>query len=105
MSSAIQPPRTYNQNHIPRNYIRGKRRVSIYWTWSYPWESNRDVTQLDNRFSTITEVRRTAWPDYEGIEYSANMFLQGIAGTVGRRRHPQEHVEVAIPGLGEWMRM
>ncbi|MFL5613014.1 MAG: hypothetical protein ACJ796_05070 [Gemmatimonadaceae bacterium] len=82
MAQAKVRPRTYNQVLVPRKYTPGKRRVSIYWTWSYPWESNRDVTQLDNRFSTITEVRRTAWPDYEGIEYSANMFLQGIAGTL-----------------------
>ena len=33
-----QPARTYNQNHIPRKYTPGKRRLSIYWTWSYPWE-------------------------------------------------------------------
>jgi hypothetical protein len=82
MAQAKVRPRTYNQVLVPRKYTPGKRRVSIYWTWNYPWESNRDVTQLDNRFSTITEVRRTAWPDYEGIEYSAKMFLQGIAGTL-----------------------
>src|SRR5262249_40068872 len=41
MSAVPQPPRTYNQNHTLRKYIPGKRRVSIYWTWSYPWESNR----------------------------------------------------------------
>ena len=78
----VPPPRTYNQTHIPRNYTPGKRRVSIYWTWSYPWEANRDVTEMDNRFSTITEVRRVAWPTYETPEYSAHMFLQGIAGTL-----------------------
>ena len=44
----------------------GKRRFSIYWTWSYPWEANRDVTELDNRFSTMTEVRRVGWPNYRG---------------------------------------
>jgi hypothetical protein len=82
MAQAKVRPRTYNQVLVPRKYTPGKRRVSIYWTWNYPWESNRDVTQLDNRFSTITEVRRTAWPDYEGIEYSEKMFLQGIAGTL-----------------------
>src|SRR4051812_29722374 len=37
---------------------------------------------MDNRFSTITEVRRVAWPTYEAPEYSAQMFLQGIAGTL-----------------------
>ncbi|MBV9273499.1 MAG: hypothetical protein JO333_06365 [Verrucomicrobia bacterium] len=75
-------PRTYNQTHIPRKYAQGKRRFSIYWTWSYPWEANRDVTEMDNRFSTITEVRRVAWPNYETAEFSEKMFLQGIAGTL-----------------------
>jgi hypothetical protein len=58
------------------------RRFSVYWTWSYPWESNRDVTELDNRFSTMTEVRRVAWPAYETEAYSDKMFLQGIEGTL-----------------------
>ncbi len=74
--------RTYNQVQVPRAYTSGRRRFSIYWTWSYPWEANRDVTEMDNRFSTITEVRRVAWPEYETIEYSQKMFLQGIAGTL-----------------------
>jgi hypothetical protein len=51
-------PRTYNQIHVPRKHTAGRRRFTIYWTWSYPWEANRDVTELDNRFSTMTEVRR-----------------------------------------------
>src|SRR4051794_18676481 len=75
-------PRTYNQVEVPRAYTPGKRRFSIYWTWSYPWESNRDITEMDNRFSTITEVRRVAWPAYETPEYSGQSFLQGIAGTL-----------------------
>src|SRR5829696_6918560 len=74
-------PRTYNQVNVPRKPSSG-RRFTIYWTWSYPWEANRDVTELDNRFSTMTEVRRVGWPDYESVEYSENMFLQGIAGTL-----------------------
>src|SRR5213594_1458196 len=78
----ILPARTYNQNHVPRKYTRGKRRLSIYWTWSYPWEANRDTTKLDNRFSTMTEVRRVGWPAYEGTEWDAMNFLQGIAGTL-----------------------
>src|SRR5881394_1577869 len=76
------PARTYNQNHVPRKYTRGKRRLSIYWTWSYPWEANRDTTELDNRFSTLTEVRRVGWPNYEATEWDAMNFLQGIAGTL-----------------------
>ncbi len=82
MSTAHQPPRTYNQNHVPRKYSPGKRRISIYWTWSYPWETNRDTAELDNRFSTMTEVRRVAWPAYEGTEWDEKHFLQGIAGTL-----------------------
>ena len=78
----MNPARTYNYAHTPRKYTPGKRRFSVDWSWSYPWESNRDVTELDNRFSTMTEVRRVAWPSYEGIEYSEKMFLQGIAGTL-----------------------
>ena len=75
-------PRTYNQVTMPRKYTPGKQRVSVYWTWSYPWESNRDLSEMDNRFSTMTEVRRTAWPFYEKPEWSERMFLQGIAGTL-----------------------
>lgn len=80
--TAIEPPRTYNQTHVPRRYERGKRRISIYWTWSYPWEANRDPLAMDNRFSTMSEVRRVAWPAYETPEWDERSFLQGIAGTL-----------------------
>ena len=75
-------PRLYNHFLVPRKFTEGGRRFSVYWTWSYPWESNRDTTELDNRFSTMTEVRRVLWPNFESIEYSEKMFLQGIAGTL-----------------------
>ena len=58
--SAQASARTYNQDHIPRKYTPGKRRVSIYWTWSYPWEAQRDPAAMENRFSTMTEVRNVA---------------------------------------------
>jgi hypothetical protein len=74
--------RTYNQLHVPRKYKADQRRFSVYWTWSYPWEANRDITEMDNRFSTMTEVRRVGWPNWESNEYSEQMFLQGIAGTL-----------------------
>jgi hypothetical protein len=79
--STLPAARTYNQEHTPRKYTPGKRRLSIYWTWSYPWESQRDPAAMENRFSTITEVRTVLWPNYETPEYSAAQFLQGIAGT------------------------
>ena len=82
MTQVKSRPRTYNQVQVPRKYTAGKPRVSIYWTWSYPWEANRDLTEMDNRFSTMTEDRRVEWPNYESIEFSEKMFLQGIAGTL-----------------------
>lgn len=73
--------RTYNQTHIARRHD-GRRRISIYWTWSYPWEAQRDPAAMENRFSTMTEVRNVLWPAYETPEYAAAAFLQGIAGTL-----------------------
>lgn len=80
--SAPTPARTYNQNHVSRKYTPGKRRLSIYWTWSYPWEAQRDPAAMENRFSTMTEVRNVLWPEYETPEWIAAQFLQGIAGTL-----------------------
>src|SRR3569832_2747030 len=75
--------RTYNQQHAPRLYTPGKRRISVYIAWSYPAEANRDVTVMDNRFSTMTEVRRVAWPAYEEPPYGdPATFSQGIAGSL-----------------------
>src|SRR5678816_539066 len=84
MSANSYPsPRVYNQILSPRKYIKGKRRFSVYWTWSYPWEANRDVTEMDNRFSTMTEVRRVLWPAYEEPQWAdPNRFQQGIAGSL-----------------------
>jgi hypothetical protein len=73
--------RTYNQAHVAR-VADGKRRISIYWTWSYPWEVQRSPALMENRFSTMTEVRNVLWPAYEGAEYQSDRFLQGIDGTL-----------------------
>ena len=78
-----EPARTYNQQHAPRPYTPGKRRISVYIAWSYPAEANRDVTVMDNRFSTMTEVRRVAWPIYEEPPYGDPATCsQGIAGSL-----------------------
>ena len=75
--------RTYNQNHVPRKYSSGRRRVSMYIAWSYPAEAGRNPAELDNRFSTMTEVRRVAWPAYEEPRWSDPLqFQQGIAGAL-----------------------
>ncbi len=82
MSTPLQAARTYNQEHIARKRIPGKRRLSIYWTWSYPSEAQRDPAELENRFSTMTEVRTVLWPFYEKPEWNAEQFPQGIGGTL-----------------------
>jgi hypothetical protein len=77
------PARTYNQAHAPRPYAKGRRRVSVYISWSYPAEANRDLTVMDNRFSTMTEVRRVAWPAYEQPRFADPLqFQQGVAGAL-----------------------
>src|SRR6516164_3076920 len=83
MSTSSRPARTYNQDHLARKHTPGKRRISIYWTWSYPFEAQRDPAAMENRFSTLTEVRNVLWPLYEKPEWGAGEFLQGIAGTLG----------------------
>ena len=83
MSPAKLPPRSYNHLHVPRKYTPGKRRISVYITWSYPGEANRDINELDNRFSTMNEVRRVGWPAFESPRYADPIrFQQGIAGTL-----------------------
>jgi hypothetical protein len=82
MSETLSQARSYNHNHVARNRVPGQRRFSIYWSWSYPSEANRDVDELDNRFSTLAEVRRIGWPNFESAVFSPAMFLQGIAGTL-----------------------
>jgi hypothetical protein len=83
MSTHTQPGRIYNQVHVPRKSTPGRRRFSIYITWSYPAEANKDLTELDNRFSSMTEVRRVGWPVFEAPEFANPlMFQQGIAGSL-----------------------
>jgi hypothetical protein len=75
--------RTYNQSHHPRSYAKGRRRISVYVSWTYPGEANRPPTELDNRFSTMTEVRRVLWPAYEEPQWSdPSRFQQGISGSL-----------------------
>lgn len=78
-----EPARTYNQAHVPRAPTPGRRRASIYIAWSYPAEANRNITELDNRFSTMTEVRRVLWPAYEVPRFADPLqFQQGVAGAL-----------------------
>jgi hypothetical protein len=79
--AATAPARTYNQTHLPRKYTPGRRRVSMYVAWSFPAEVGRNPAELDNRFSTMTEVRRAEWPNWEAPQFSDPLqYQQGIAG-------------------------
>ena len=78
-----EPARTYNQSHTPRAYAPHRRRVSVYISWSYPAEANRNVAEMDIRFSTMTEVRRVTWPVYEAPRFADPLqFQQGIGGSL-----------------------
>lgn len=78
-----EPARTYNQAHVARAPTPGRRRASVYVSWSYPAEANRNVAEMDNRFSTMTEVRRVLWPAYETPRYADPLlFQQSIAGSL-----------------------
>src|SRR3954464_8683852 len=80
---AKTPARTYNQIHQPRKFTDGRRRVSVYVCWSFPGEANRDIRDLDNRFATMTEVRRLECAFWEVMEWSdPTMFQQGMAGAL-----------------------
>src|SRR5947208_2164582 len=83
MSTSTQLGRTYNETHVSRRHTPGNRRFSIYISWSYPGEANRDVTELDNRFSTMVEVRRVGWPAFEAARFADPLLFQrGIAGSL-----------------------
>ncbi|MBI1816974.1 MAG: hypothetical protein HYR72_18500 [Deltaproteobacteria bacterium] len=51
----------------PRTYEAGKRRFTLYISWNYPVEAGADVADLDNRFITVLEARRQAWPKLESM--------------------------------------
>lgn len=81
--TTVTTGRTYNQNHRARPETPGRRRMSVYIAWTYPGEANADPRKMDNRFSTMTEVRRVLWPDYEAPQWAdPKLFNQGIAGSL-----------------------
>ncbi|XXY45755.1 hypothetical protein WME91_37715 [Sorangium sp. So ce269] len=81
MTTPMTGPRTYNQTHAPRKYAAGRRRVSVYVSWTYPGEANLDVNVLDDRYNTMFEFRRVFFPEFEWAA-SPLSFQQGIAGVL-----------------------
>ena len=96
MSMSPLPARTYNQEHVARQYTPGKRRLSIYWTWSYPFEAQRDPAAMENRFSTMTEVRTVLWPAYVGAVPSLRAQLPAARGR--GHRPPRGGIPARRPG-------
>ena len=66
----------------PRKKEGNRRRISTYISWSYPAESNRELYELNNRYSTMWEVRRSRYPQYEAMAGNPDTFKQGIDGTL-----------------------
>ncbi len=73
--------RTYNQNHVaspPHWWPAHQHLLDLELSLGSATGSGL----MENRFSTMTEVRNVLWPSYETPEYDAANFLQGIAGTL-----------------------
>ncbi len=68
---------------MSRGHTTGGRRISIYWTWSYPWEAQRDPAcdgeplLHHDRGAQCAVARPT-----RRRSTTQRSFLQGIAGTL-----------------------
>jgi len=55
------------------------RRFLFYFAWSWPQETQMDLATLDNRFATMTEVRRQFWPTVQDLyDYSGPLGIDGV---------------------------
>jgi hypothetical protein len=55
------------------------RKIALYYAWSRPEEVGAPLAVIDNRFPTLFESRRMAYPRLEELS-DTNRFAQGIAG-------------------------
>jgi hypothetical protein len=55
------------------------RRVTIYFAWSRPGETNAPLTEIADRFPALFELRRLFYPKFESLS-DAHEVDQGIAG-------------------------
>jgi hypothetical protein len=51
----------------PRKLEGIHRRVSLYVSWNLSAEAGRELCELNNRYSSMLEVRRVAYPKYEWV--------------------------------------
>jgi hypothetical protein len=64
-----------------RKYDPGKRRITMYMSWSYPAEIRADLGNCDNRYSALAEARRIFYPAMEQFS-DPKKFDQRIPGTM-----------------------
>jgi hypothetical protein len=72
------------------------RRVLLYFSWSRPAESHAPLTNIEDRFPAIFELRRLFYPKFEPLSDSTKID-QGIAGFLDHVQKPnfQNFVELA----------
>jgi len=59
-----------------------KKRISVYWPGAIPG-IKPDITELDNRFSTMTEVRPNRLAEFWTVEYSQENVFTGNRRNIG----------------------
>ena len=57
------------------------RRIALYFAWDRAAEAAAPLTNLDDRFPALFEVRRLFWPAYESLG-SREVPEQGIDGFI-----------------------
>jgi hypothetical protein len=65
----------------------GSRRVLIYFAWSRPGETHAPLTEIDNRFPALFELRRLLYPKFEPLSNPCQ-FDQGIGGFLDHVQKP-----------------
>src|SRR6185437_1899773 len=85
----------------PRKRDDAHRRVSMYVSWSYPAEAGRELYELNNRYSTMWEVRRSAYPKYEEMAGNPQTYVQGIDGTLELFKRDWEPFREHVSELSE----
>ena len=81
--SGAKTARTYNQNHVPRKYTPGRRRVSIYIVVELSGRGGPKSGRARQPLLDDDRGSARGWPAYEAPEWSDPLqFQQGIAGAL-----------------------
>jgi hypothetical protein len=71
------------------------RRVLIYFAWSRPDERHAPLTEIDDRFPALFELRRWFYPKFESLS-DARQIDQGIGGFLDHVQKPNFAAFVAL---------